>query len=111
MTFRERMRVNPSAAEEKVAVALQDRGVKSWFKDSELVLTSTVPDFWFPTQGVAVYLDGEAVHSGAKAIERDDRISDVLTKRGLKVLRFRYRPPLSKRRLDEIVEAIGEALK
>ena len=111
MSFRDHMRVNCSRAEESLAVALQERGVNGWFKDQELILSSTVPDFWFPTQGVAVYLDGEAVHSSGKAVERDDRISDVLTKRGLKVLRFRYRPPLSQKRLDEIVEVIQEALK
>src|SRR3972149_7660330 len=100
MTFRERMRVNPSAAEEKVAVALQDRGVKGWFKDQEVILESTVPDFWFPTKGVAVYLDGEQVHSSEHAQNRDDRITWLLERKGIKVLRFRYRPPLSRKRLN-----------
>ena len=110
MSFRERLRQNPSNAEMTLIVALQNRGVKGWFKDQEVILESTVPDFWFPTKGVAVYLDGEQVHSSEHAQNRDDRITRLLERKGIKVLRFRYRPPLSRKRLNEIIVQIEEAL-
>ena len=105
------MLVRTSAAEVDVAIALQDRGVKGWFKEEEIVLERTIPDFWFPTQGIAVYLDGEEVHSSERAFCRDNKITQLLMKRGVKVLRFRYRAPLSQKRLNEIVAEIQEALK
>jgi very-short-patch-repair endonuclease len=104
------MRVSCSSAEEQVAVALHQLGLKGWFKNREIVLEATIPDFWFPAKKVAVYLDGEQVHSSSHALERDDRITAVLEKRGVRVLRFRYRPPLSKKCLAEIVESIMEAV-
>jgi very-short-patch-repair endonuclease len=109
MSFRDRMRVNVSRAEETLAVALQQCGLaKGLFMGYKISLISTTPDFFWPTKGVAVYLDGPP-HVGRE--DRDDRITEILEKRGIKVLRFPYRPPLSQRRLKEIVAAIEEALK
>jgi very-short-patch-repair endonuclease len=81
------------------------------FRDVEICLEKTTPDWFWPTRGVALYLDGEQVHSSERAQLRDDKITDMLTNRGIKCLRFRYRPPLSKKRLNEIVAEIEEALK
>jgi very-short-patch-repair endonuclease len=105
------MRVNCSAAEEKVAVGLQERGVKGWFKDVEIILDSTVPDFSNLIKGVVVYLDGEEVHSSENAQLRDERIDDKLARKGIRVMRFRYRPPLSQKRLNEILLVIEEVSK
>jgi len=108
MSFHDRMRVTMSNAEGKVFVALQQRGVKGFFTDMEICLQKTIPDFFWPSKGLAVYLDGPP-HVGKE--DRDDRIVEMLEKRGIRVLRFPYRPPLSNRRLNEIILAIEEALK
>ena len=47
----------------------------------------------------------------AVAEAKDDKITALLEKRGIRVLRFRYHAPLSKKLLDDIVTQIGEALK
>ena len=110
MTFRERMRVQHSSAETKMFVALQERNLtKGMLTDFEIPLLTTVPDFFWVEERVACYLDGEQVHSSIKAEARDDRIR-APEKRGVKVLRFRYTPPLSLKRLSEIVAEIQEAL-
>ena len=112
MTFREKMRVQHSAAETQMFVALQERNLtKGMLTDFEIPLLTTVPDFFWVEEKVACYLDGEQVHSGIKAEARDDRITEALEKRGVRVLRFRYRPPISRKRLNEIVEEIQGALK
>src|SRR3990170_352346 len=109
MTFRERMRVQHSSAETKMFVALQERNLtKGMLTDIEIPLLTTVPDFFWVEKRVACYLDGEQVHSSIKAEARDDRITEALEKRGVKVLRFRYRPSLSRRRLKEILGEIQE---
>ena len=111
ITFRERLKQNPSNAEMTLTVALQERGLAhGMFRDVEICLEKTTPDLFWPTKGVAVYLDGEQVHSSERAQLRDDKITDMLTNRGIKVLRFRYRPPLSRKRLNEIIVQIEEAI-
>ena len=105
------MRVQHSSAETKMFVALQERNLtKGMLTDFEIPLLTTVPDFFWVEERVACYLDGEQVHSSIKAEARDDRITEALKKRGVKVLRFRYRPPLSRKRLSEIVAEIQEVL-
>ncbi len=52
----------------------------------------------------------EEVHSGVKAETRDAKITGALEKRGIKVLRFRYRSHLSQKRLNEFISEIPEAL-
>jgi len=111
MTFRERMKVRHSAAETKLFVALQERNLtKGMLTDFGIPLLTTVPDFFWVEERVACYLDGEQVHSGIKAEARDDRITEALKKRGVRVLRFSYRPPLSRKRLNEIVTEVQEVL-
>jgi len=64
-----------------------------------------------PWAGICCKRAREEVHSGVKAETRDAKITGALEKRGIKVLRFRYRPPISQKRLKEILGEIQEALR
>jgi len=111
MSFRDRMHVKVSKAEVDLRIALQEHGLsQGMFTDLQIDIVSTKPDYYWPTQGVAVYLDGP-VHNSPTAEARDERITETLRKRGLKVLRFSYIPPISRKQIDWIVSQIKEALK
>ena len=63
-----------------------------------------------PWAGICCKRAREEVHSGVKAETRDAKITGALEKRGIKVLRFRYRGHLSQKRLNEFISEIPEAL-
>jgi len=63
-----------------------------------------------PWAGICCKRAREEVHSGVKAETRDAKITGALEKRGIKVLRFRYRSHLSQKRLNEFISEIPEAL-
>ena len=76
-----------SNMEEKIRVALTSKGV-AFENDRMFCLQQTTPDFYFPTQNLAVYLDGP-VHE--KRQDRDDLLRELLAKRyGVKVLSIPY---------------------
>lgn len=115
MTFKprwkERMSQSPSKAEIKLLLALESHGLaRGAFSQMEISLWSTQPDIFYPTKGIAIYLDGPP-HLKGHVQDRDEKITERLQKKGLKVLRFSYTPPISDQRLDEIVQAIKEALE
>lgn len=66
--------------------------------------------YWNPPYNYAVFLDGEPIHGKDRQSERDELITKALEKRGIRVDRFSYRPPLTKRRKIEIVDQIEETL-
>jgi len=111
LSFREKMRVSPSHAEVDVLLGLEERRLtEGMFRDTEIVLEATVPDYYWPAKGLCVYLDGPPHESEHQRL-KDELIDEKLRKMGLKVLRFSYEPSLSKHRRQEILDQIEEALE
>lgn len=102
---------NPvSNAERALTAELGKRGYtlgRQFRTQEQFLLTSA--DFYFPEQRVAVFLDGPH-HLKPKFEKRDELHSQVLGSRGISVLRFSYKPPLSKSQLREIADAIQECV-
>jgi very-short-patch-repair endonuclease len=81
------MQVPVSRMEDWVASALTVLGV-GFECQREFCVRSTTPDFWFPKQNLAVYLDGP-VHEGRE--DRDDALREQLANRhGVKVVSIPY---------------------
>lgn len=77
--------------------------------DKSFCVLSTTPDFYFPNERLAVYVDGEKVHLNRQ--DKDEWLRELLAKRhGVKVLSIPYKR-FSKRKSREIVEKIKEALQ
>lgn len=146
MTFRDRMRVSPSKAEQTLLIELQKRGLakklyplgsvivfvegykivelerftKTMLKEANELReiadqantpVFTQPDFIFQhNPPLPVYLDGP-VHKRKGVQNRDSKINEQLCQCGIPPLRFPYSPPLSGRRLMQIVNKIEEQLK
>ena len=120
MTWKDRMRVSVSGAEIEILKELQRRGL------TRLLETQKPFDFIWQIEGVhgcicdffynhpfnyAIFIDGERVHSGRIREERDELIVKALERRGIHVDRFRYKTPISKRRIKEIADKIEETLR
>ena len=109
-----------AVAEIHLMVELQRRGL-TWFLETQkpfrfdfkedLVHGTIVDCFWNPPFNLAVFLDGEPVHNRRVQSFRDECVDEALRKRGIKVLRFTYKPPIRKSRLKEIVDEIEKTLK
>lgn len=108
MSFRERLHPRQSKMELEVLAELN----KHHFfpcTDKSFCLLSTKPDFYFPSEQLAVYLDGEYVHRNRH--DRDSYLRGLLEKRhGIKVLTLPYKRN-SKRNRRLIVAEILEALQ
>jgi very-short-patch-repair endonuclease len=76
-----------------------------------IILKSTIPDFCWMEKRKIVYLDGNPVHKKDKALERDEEITDLLTRQGWDVLRIPYDPPLSEKGLAKVIATIKQFLK
>lgn len=78
--------------------------------DRTFCLQSTTPDFYFPKQNLAIYIDGP-VHEGKE--ERDDILRELLAKRhGIRIVSIPYKAftkQETERVFNEIVTAIKEA--
>lgn len=133
MSFRDRMRVGTSVAEVKTLIELQRMGLiermhplgttilfydgEARFYNREDVTVTllsraegfTIPDFPFLTDLLPFYLDGP-VHKRSRIADRDARIDRQLRNAGLYPTRFNYTSPLSKRRLEQICNAIKREL-
>ncbi len=82
------MKVQHSKMEIDLRVKLSEAGFGVEM-DHDFCLQHTIPDFYFPKEKVAVYVDGE-VHEGKE--EHDDWIRGQLANRyGLKVVPLRYK--------------------
>ncbi|MBU1172988.1 MAG: endonuclease domain-containing protein [Proteobacteria bacterium] len=110
MGFRENMKVQTSNAEMLLAIMLEDRNITGWLTDERLCLESTVPDFYFPTHKLCVYLDGPP-HKSCKRQDRDDKITSLLEQRGYKVLRYPYGKRITVSLLEEIFADIKNIVK
>jgi very-short-patch-repair endonuclease len=109
MSFRERMHAKESKAETAVLAKLNS--LKKFPMTHYVIpLKTTVPDLFFPNERLCVFLDGPP-HLSSSQMGKDEEIDEQLEKMGLKVLRIRYDPPLSGKKLEEIVEMILERLK
>lgn len=114
MSVRDRMRVSPSRAEITLRSAMEREGLwEGFFADMEICLWKTVPDAYDPTRGITLYLDGPP-HLREKVKTVDERITEALEKRGVRVYRFPFKPSgrlgISQKRLKEILQEIREAL-
>jgi len=130
MSWRDKMRVDPSNAEIQVTEELQRQGITELERDWVLIIASleivpmrkeratiqyleglrfTLPD-WFSKRMKAVYLDGP-MHKKGKTVERDYWINTWLRERACDVLRIPYNGRrLSHERLKEVVAEIREFL-
>ena len=107
MSFKRHMHPKVSKAEIEVFKGLSAAGLTSGMVTQKtLVLKSTVPDFCWLNKRKAVYLDGLQAHSNSKQKKRDEEICDLLEAKGWEVLRIPYKPPLSGKQLQKIVETI-----
>ena len=118
MTFRDRMKVGISIAEDQLHAALIREGLtKGLWRNYSIPLKPTAngqqrqtrPDFCWPTRSFAFYLDG-VVHHTSGARLRDESITAELEADGWTVLREGYSSSLSKKRMVEIVAGIREVL-
>jgi len=111
MNFRERMKVPVSKAEVDIQIELTNRGLtKDMWCQTEICLFRCVPDFFFASHDLCVFIDGPP-HAKPRRIDKDNGIDELLRKRGFKVARFPYKGKLSKERLKQICDEIQELVK
>lgn len=131
MSWRDKLRVDPSNAEIQVTAELQHQQIYELERDWVLIIDDlevvpmrkekvtihdlegrrfTLPD-WFSKRMKAVYLDGPH-HLKGKTTDRDYWINIWLKERGCEVLRIPYNGRiLSQDKLGEVVTEIKEFLK
>lgn len=96
-----------SKMEETVLIKLEQKGLHPQAQ-KQFCLRSTTPDYYFPRQNLACYLDGP-VHKGRE--DRDEAIRELLTKRyGVRVVSIGYEGS-SEATINKIVNDIVEATK
>jgi len=119
VTWKDRMRVSVSSAEIEILKELQRRGLTRLLETQKPFdfiwqvegVHGTIIDFhWSHPFNYAVFLDGP-VHLKYSHERRDELIDRALEHRGIKVDRFEYKPPITKKRLREIVDQIEETLR
>lgn len=118
MTFRDRMKVGISTAEDQLHAGLvRLKLTKGLYRNYAIRLKTlpngrkraTRPDFCWPYKSFAFYLDGPP-HNTRGGRLRDETITGELEAEGWTVLRAKYRPPLSNKRRVEILAEIREVL-
>ena len=118
MSFRDKMKVGVSNAEYKLLIALSRAGLTQ-----SLGITTqkpihlldpcpeyphgldTKPDYRSDMVQWVGFLDNVKLHKGSR-MEKDEVKDDLLRGMGWRVSRWPYSPPLSDRRLGEIVEEV-----
>ena len=97
-----------SQMETLIAKALTAKEVS--FESQKLFcLQSTRPDFWFPKQNLACYLDGLNVHRNRQ--DKDELLRELLTKRhGVRVLSITYEGT-GEAEQDRVLAQITEAVQ
>jgi hypothetical protein len=107
-----------SNAEESIFSELQRRGLttslttqKGFEFNLELdgVHGTEVDDYWGSPYNYAVFIDGPH-HLKLRQERKDELITKALERRGIKVDRFLYKPPLRKKRKLEICKKIEAVL-
>jgi very-short-patch-repair endonuclease len=100
-----------SKAEIEIFKALSASGLTDHMVTQKtIVLKSTVPDFCWLDKRKVVYIDGAQAHSGDKQQEWDFEVCKLLEAHGWEALRIPYDPPLSEKKLAEIVTIIRSFL-
>jgi len=132
MSWRDKMRVDPSNAEIQVTEELQRQGVTELERDWVLVFTVTgiiplrkeqitramvrthkitLPDWLARNKQKPIYLDGYFVHKSLRRSRKDAEINRLLTSWGWPPLRIPYNGRrLSHEKLTEVVGEIKEFL-
>jgi hypothetical protein len=116
MSWRERLRTNQSNAEMTLLQALQDNNIR-FISQQPIILDyenqeQTIPDATIlrdTKRPIPIYLHGP-VHLKGKSLEWDKYVEETLLKLNYEPLTFYYRPPLSKKRLAEIIAKIKEVI-
>ena len=109
MSYKSKMHPRVSNAEIDLFTALSNRGLTAnMVTQQPIILKITYPDFMWIEKRKVVYLDGRQVHR--KRQEKDEEIDALLELQGWSVLRVPYDPPLTEKRLAEIVGEIQEFL-
>lgn len=109
LSYKRNMHPKVSQAELQVFRALSEAGLtRGMVTQKTIVLRVTIPDFCWLNKRKAVYLDGLQVHSKDKQQQRDEEICEMLEAKGWEVLRIPYKPPLSGKELQRIIEAIRD---
>jgi len=109
MTFRDRMKVSVSHAEDLVTIELQRRGLCTGMQRHTGV-PYTYPDWLWQHKRLLAYLDGPP-HMRDHQIQKDELIDQMNIHLGYTALRLPYRTPLSKKRLQEITDQIEKELR
>src|SRR5436305_2054813 len=86
-TFAREMRREPTDAEKKIWHLLRDRRCGGFKFRRQVPMAGYVIDFLCEGASLAVELDGEQ-HAEPGAVEYDRRRTDVLSERGIRVIRF-----------------------
>ena len=131
MSFRERMQVSVSNAEEDIFYELRRRNLVSGLQrqypfifdlKTDWVAGTTIDFFWGNPEmkpHYAVFIDGCVVgktgvpklHLAPRQERRDKAVKTALERRGIHVDRFQYIPPLRKWRKLEICDVIEATVK
>ena len=105
-------------AEIQLAIELNRRGIYNFITQYQFLFIhqvdgvhGTIIDLYFPKHSFAVYLDGDEVHKKLIHERRDLLINQALRRRGIRVRRFTYHAPITKKRLMEIADEIEEELE
>jgi len=107
-----------SKAEIQILKELQRRGLYPVYQ-RPIVLKAACPDYvwalpplrkfsWAPIRMLCIFLDGEQVHCD---LNGDFDIQRALEDRGHRVVRIRYKAPLSKAKVREITDQIEQTYR
>jgi very-short-patch-repair endonuclease len=66
----------------------------------------TIPDFYWPADRLAVYIDGP-VHKG-KRLDKDEKINQWLEEHGIEYIRFSYKGQLTRTKALEWASEVGK---
>ena len=105
---KELMHPKISKMEEAIRLRLEEKGIR-FQAQTEFCLQATRPDFYFPNENLAVYLDGEKVHQKREA--KDEFLREKLQKHhNIRAIGIVYKDN-SKKSEDEIFEKIVSVLQ
>jgi hypothetical protein len=108
-TRKAQMSPQHSKFEGLVIASLIEAGVRELVQDRRFCILETVPDIYLPSQNLAIYLDGEAVHANKQ--DRDEQLRDLLAKRtGLKVHSYTY-DSASEKEVERVTKEILSIVK
>ena len=100
------MQPQHSRMEQAQLLKLQEANLRPVITDRPFCIRKTIPDFYFPTKHLAIYLDGP-VHKGKE--DRDEKLRTALTKQhGLTVKSIEY-TVFTQKEVDRVFVLLKEA--